>query len=752
MKNKRHLYYWGIIYILLIASCQIDKTSPPTSDSASQIFTLEKDQPYYQLQSYIQILEDATSKHSIEDILQSDLQDKFQAYPNHTLNLQNHKYYWGKIQLENHLPDAAEHLEWVLSFSTSWTEMDIYTQDRNGKWRQERNGIFTPERTKKFVPTTKGNLMKIALLPEEVVTIYFRGISERASINPSFYVYLENLESYYNDLLKTKTNEAIYLGFLLMMFLYNLIVYFFGRDRSFIFYSGYLIMMVIYSGYTSGDLTNWLGIDLFPNHPQYWIFMKLSIYLGLMCYLAFIRSFLDLKELLPKWGLFYKIVIYLGFPLVLLDVFILYLSNFSNVIEDTVSIFYIIFVMVTCCSLIYPLFKTKDKKGYFIIAGIAAISIGSILTIFSRVSVTNFSIFYLQGGTIIEVIIFSLGLAYRQRKQEQAKQQADFKLKESQLIQEKKQIEANRLKELNGFKARFYTNITHEFRTPLTVIMGMSDNLKNHSQEKKLIQRNSKNLLRLINQLLDLSKLESGTLQLNNIHQDIIAYLQYLTESFYSAATQKNIRLLFYSEEKVIMMDFDEEKIQQIVYNLLSNALKFTPRDGKIIFHANQTEQDGQPFLKLKIKDTGIGISPKNISHIFDRFYQVNHSGHYKEEGTGIGLALTKELVELMDGQIEVESQPKEGTEFTLNLPVKAQMKATVLDKKKEVQKVELYEQQPIHFIDENKKENKTPKETQPILISSFPELLIIEDNSDIITYIKTILNNDYNIHTAKNG
>ncbi|MCB0555742.1 MAG: sensor histidine kinase, partial [Phaeodactylibacter sp.] len=565
-------------------------------------------------------MKDTLPGYSIQDILQPSVQGRFQPYSEYTLPIENYQYYWGKLQIENRLDDADQYTEWVLSFTGAWTSLDVFTEAEDGSWRQERNGTFTPDRLKKFVPTSRGNLVKLFLPPQKAVTVYFRGKSERTAIYPSFYIRLKHIEPFYDDLLKTKFGNAIFMGFLLMMFLYNLIVYFFGRDRSFIFYSGYLIMVVIYAAYSSKDLVDWFG--LFPNHPTYQGFMKLSLYLAMMCYLAFIRSFLDLEHLLPKWDIVFKIVIYLAPPLIVLDIIVLLLTNFSYVLEDRITVPYIILVIILCCSLLYPLFKTKDKKGYFIIGGITVISLGAILTVISRVWAPPFSIFYLKAGTIIEVIIFSLGLAYRQRQQKQATLQADFKLKESQLIQEKKQLEANRLKELNEFKARFYTNITHEFRTPLTVIMGMAENIKNHEAETTLIRRNSRNLLRLINQLLDLSKLESGALALKKVHQDIIVYLQYLTESFYSAATQKNIRLLFYSEEKAVMMDYDEEKIQQIVYNLLSNALKFTGKHGQIIFFASKIEQDGQPFLRLIVRDNGIGIPPESIDHIFDRFYQ----------------------------------------------------------------------------------------------------------------------------------
>ena len=725
----------------------------PVTGDIPNVRLLEKEQTDYRLQWNTQVLRDAESGYTFAEILDPAQQSKFQPYLDYTDAIQNHQYYWGKLQIENRLTDADRYTEWVLSFTNNWSNLEVFTIDNNGAWQQERSGAFTPNGIKKFVPTARGNLIKLKLPPQEVVTIYFRGISERTAIYPSFYTRLKHIETFYNDLLKTKVGNAFFIGFILMMFFYNLMLYFYERDSSFFFYSCYLIMLVIYSTYSSDDLVDWFG--LFPDNPEQERFMKLSLYLSMMCYLTFIRSFLDLKHLLPKWDKVFKWVIYLGFPLIFLDVIILLATNFSYVVEDKIVVPYIVLMLIVCIGLLYPLYKTKDKKGYFIIAGISAIVVGAIITVLVRVWFPPFTIFYLKAGTVVEVLIFSLGLAYRQKHQQKARQQADFKLKESQLIQEKNQIEAKRLKELNDFKTRFYTNITHEFRTPLTLIMGISEHIKQHEEEKKLIQRNSQNLLRLINQLLDLSKLESRSLTLHKVHQDIIAYLRYLTESFYSTATHKNIRFLFHSEEETVKMDYDEERIQEIVYNLLSNALKFTKDYGQIIFHASTIDRDGQPHLKLKIKDNGIGISPEELPLIFDRFYQSEQQEMNRVGSTGIGLALTKELVELMNGHIEVQSQVGEGTQFLLYLPIEANVKSTTptwLNAQNDSQKKEQPASSKTNRMHPTKVEMEELEETEAMHFTTLPELLMIEDNPDIIKYIKTILKTSYNIHSALNG
>ncbi len=307
--------------------------------------------------------------------------------------------------------------------------------------------------------------------------------------------------------------------------------------------------------------------------------------------------------------------------------------------------------------------------------------------------------------------------------------------------------ESKRMKELNGLKTRLYTNITHEFRTPLTVIMGMNENIEDHPQEKKLIRRNSKNLLRLVNQLLDLSKLESGNLKLENIQGNIVHYLQYLTESFYSMANEKDIRLTFYTEAEELVMDYDEAKIQHIVYNLLSNAIKFTPKEGKVILHIQEQEQNGMPYLKMKVKDTGIGIDEERLPHVFDRFYQVDGSNTRGGEGTGIGLTLVKELVEMMEGQIEVSSKLDKGTEFNIWLPIKT-ASAT---KRKTHTVVQNHE---------NGVEEVIPESTESIPLeiatsnngTDKPEVLIIEDNKDVVTYIEKLLRVNYTVHIARDG
>lgn len=300
--------------------------------------------------------------------------------------------------------------------------------------------------------------------------------------------------------------------------------------------------------------------------------------------------------------------------------------------------------------------------------------------------------------------------------------------------------EAKRFKELDAFKSRLYTNLTHEFRTPLTIILGMAQQIRNQPRKyldngTRLIENNGKNLLRLVNQLLDLSKLEDQSFQLELKQGDIVPFLSYVTESFQTFANSKNLSLRFFSNQESLMMDYDPVQIQQVLTNLISNALKFTPPDGDVQVKLMVQGQE----LQIGVEDTGIGIAAKDLPHVFDRFYQVDNSTTRVGEGTGIGLAHTRELVRLMGGEIKVESEVGKGTQFLVNLPIhtKAEMTET---------SAVAPAQDPILTIS---------SEEVPVLGTQqqdLPQVLIIEDNRDVVIYLKSCLAEQYQVQVAYNG
>jgi len=314
------------------------------------------------------------------------------------------------------------------------------------------------------------------------------------------------------------------------------------------------------------------------------------------------------------------------------------------------------------------------------------------------------------------------------------------------LKQQRTKQEAIKLQELDGLKTKLYTNITHEFRTPLTVIMGMNDNIKGHIKERNFIKRNTKNLLNLVNQLLDLSKLDSGKLTVNMIQGDIIAYIEYLTESFYSLASDKGINLYFNTKVEYLSMDYDEVKMQHIINNLITNAIKFTESGGKIDVEVDKVNTENKSQLQIIVKDTGKGISKEELPHIFERFFQAISKTTVDtvvttQGGTGIGLSLTKELVEMLGGTITVKSELSWGSLFTIVLPINNN-ESTVL---KPIKKEHYTGSELIKSLD------KTPLKLDETY-SNKPVLLVVEDNSGIVAYIQSIVEEDYEFKIVTNG
>jgi signal transduction histidine kinase/DNA-binding response OmpR family regulator/streptogramin lyase len=319
---------------------------------------------------------------------------------------------------------------------------------------------------------------------------------------------------------------------------------------------------------------------------------------------------------------------------------------------------------------------------------------------------------------------------------------------------EMSKFEAEKMHEVDEMKNRFFANISHEFRTPLTLIFGPAKDIAENYDDKNkvqqnagIIKRNASRLYSLVNQLLDLSKLEAGKMKLEASEQNIIPLLKGYVLSFSSLAERKKIELKFSTTEENIKVYVDQDKLEKIVNNLLSNAFKFTPEGGQIGFFIEKING----YVKIKISDNGIGIKKERLDKIFDRFYQVDGSHTRESEGTGIGLSLTKELVELHKGNIEVESEYGKGTTFKVLLPLgKAHLKPEEIVKRESAQKTDLTETE-FELIAEREKV-KEKSEIDLIIDTQKPLLLIVEDNSDVRKYITSHLEKEYRILEAPNG
>jgi signal transduction histidine kinase/DNA-binding NarL/FixJ family response regulator len=322
------------------------------------------------------------------------------------------------------------------------------------------------------------------------------------------------------------------------------------------------------------------------------------------------------------------------------------------------------------------------------------------------------------------------------------------------------------LQDIQLAQNNFFTNISHEFRTPLTLILGLVKQITDKTEDYKIkedlniVYRNAKKLLILVNQLLDISKIESGNMKLQTRPMNAIPYLKALVFSFVSYAERKKIRLIFNSADEEIIVHLDTEKIEKIITNVLSNAIKFTAKGGQVEVTVKllSSRRDltvaqisvPEEYLEISVKDSGIGIPPEKIQKIFNRFYQVDGSNRREREGTGIGLALTKELVELHKGSIRADSIEGEGTTFIICIPL---LRNHLIPE--EILGSDRIEEEAIDLLTED---------ISPAIIKSYRSdnyfidkegkklLLIVEDNTDVRNYIKDNMKEEFRIIEAADG
>lgn len=339
-----------------------------------------------------------------------------------------------------------------------------------------------------------------------------------------------------------------------------------------------------------------------------------------------------------------------------------------------------------------------------------------------------------------------------------------------------KNVEAEKLQEVDRLKSRFFASISHEFRTPLTLILGPIQKWLSEMQQSemkadlRMVQRNARRLQQLIDQLLDLSKLEAGKMRLQARPEKIGELIRMITMTFESVAKQKGIDLQFQAPEEDIVAYVERDKLEKIVSNLLSNAFKFTPKGGRIsvqlsvssneLVESQLTTLTTDRCLLITVKDTGVGIPQDQLDKVFDHFHQADNSA--TQGGTGIGLALTKELVGLHHGKIAVESEVGKGTTFIVELPLgKEHLTAEEIAETVSSDQFSVIDEQspepgiqhpPTREQSHRSRDLDHYHSGQPTTNTQFPMVLIVEDHPDMRAYMRGCLEERYRVIETEDG
>lgn len=627
---------------------------------------------------------------------------------------------WSRVTLIN--PEEQQQNRY-LYFMNGWWSLDCYMLNNSAVWSKTEIGIGHGQ-----------EVLEVAVPAKDTMVIYLEYILPNKAAAPIPRI----LEMTPDEYASEKTKDAykfLFLGFICFPILFFLAQYLIERDRLNFYYLIFLVgasmnLVTILESTPFFKLTPKILAPLFPSQILFWMFV-ISVFITLVGLTKYVQHLLHVRSWNTKFyrignGLMWLFMIVSIIPLLFPQIFQYeYYPHYLPYLRICAFLI-ILYILITCAWAVF----LRVQYGVTLLVAFAPFVISALYYALSFIFLGDYSKNQLETvvliiGFFLSLLLFGLILGIRNKR-----------VKSEKLALEHK---TEQLEELDKFKSRFYTNFTHEFRTPLTVISGVVQQIKNHDKEKDLISRNCKRLLNSVNQLLDLSRLKNNNLKVDLVHGNIINFMEYLTESFLSLANQKNINLAFFSTAEELMMDYDETKMQQILQNLISNAIKFTPSFGVVKVFADKIEKGSMEYLKIVIKDTGTGIAAEHISHIYDRFYQVDSSDTRQAEGSGIGLALVKELVTLLEGSIDVKSKPNKGTEFIIMLPIKKQPGT-----QKKVS--------PREYIEETESEKDDTFELPNEETNNLPIVLIIEDNADVREYMISCIDKNYRTYCATGG
>ena len=555
-------------------------------------------------------------------------------------------------------------------------------------------------------------------------------------------------QDYINDdaFLMTGIQNAFLMGMVILSIVINFYFFLVVREKEFLWFClfGFLFCLVSLSS------LNDVFLREYPRFQLYLYIFSRSI-IGFAA-IHFVRSFLKTYQRFQKWDkwlVFFSYVQVFGllgsfFAPAILKRNVTAASHFG---DNFFNLIYGLSLLVTLLLYIRNNDRVKRLLVYaflptmvlHVLTYTAAISMGLYYPRFGVPDVSGYTSAFNKAAFVILIlcylwmmILFTWVLFLR------------FSMLRKELEQQRN---------LDTLKARFFANISHEFRTPLTLIMGPLEDLMRDKDVEKFKQilpemyRNSNRLLQLINQLLDLSKLGAGNYRLNTNRNDIIPFVKQIVHSFSSMAHRKNIQLETEIDPRLrndlrnenLAFYFDDDVLEKILFNLLSNAFKFTRDGGNIIVSLGLPDKE-KGFLELKVEDNGIGIPPDKLPFIFDRFYQADQRENDRFDGSGIGLSLVKELVELHGGSVKVTSKVNEQTVFLCSLPLNIKVgRSEVLKAKKDASTISASEEENVETI-------------STTMLDAEPTVLLVEDQQDVRKYIREKLSDRYNILEAKDG
>jgi len=681
---------WIPLFLILILP--VHKSLFAQNDTSSSIkqrvFILDTVQKSINLKGFIYSYFDKTQSLNIEQVANPDFQKNFTLRD--TMDI-TQKYYWVKLAIQN-----------KLKYSNSWY-LYIYPTNNNSVYQQIGNKLLPVKQFGYEILFYKKNIIlyphfcKLHLPSDTLTVLYIRTLSPKIK-GYRFAASLNNISSY-SDEYRNRANEFFLLvGILVAMALYNLILFFFVRDKSYIYYSSSLIVLCIY----------YLSVNNVINA----VVLGIASIVGINFFIAFSRHYLNAPTLFPKWNRALNIIQILYIPAILLEIpRFVFLFNGYGVLFIYVNLLFLATIIFLFSFSISALRSNyKPAKYYFISTLFFFVLISFyILQVIKNIGDTNFSaLSYFTIGAIIQVILFSLALAARFNilRRELAEKQLENeriekqKVIEIQQLTEKKNIELehkviertkeiadqnkileqqkeeiftqteelitvnNKLVELDKFKEMMTGMVIHDLKNPLSSIIGLSN--QSYSERNMLqIKHSGKQMLNLVMNILDVQKFETTQVKLSCENTPFTEIINKSIAEISPQIEEKNIEIKITGKPQT-MVNVDRGLIERVMINIVSNALKYSDNNSQIIIHTEDLANKSS--IKVSITDYGQGIEPEKVSKVFDKFAQIESRKIGSLRSTGLGLAFCKMAIEAHHCEIGVESVPKQFTTFWFTL------------------------------------------------------------------------------------
>lgn len=722
-----------------------------TASANGKLYEIDPKYPVHDLSTQLQLLKVEDQSLTIEEILKDTSLFSSDIQPIST-HLEIGAVYWGKIILSS----SSDLKGWKLNFedrfigSPAWIKsngkVDVFGFSGAQEIFHKKTGVEYSKAERDVNTHWILNQVSLDDFPTNTnVTLLIRVEGNSFGFPPFFNLSIRSPQHpYYHQIFEFNNSFNLFmLGVTFIIFLYHLLQYIYLRQSIFLWFSLWLLFCTL----TMAMATGFIIGNIHHYRLPFWMCIANGV---LYSFWFFGRSFISSKEKYPKLDRF---ILGLSLAMIaeifLMAIYIIFLNPQPYLTGVGIHYKMIILYSILSIFLSITLILKKDYLSRYFGFGAIIVSIAFTLGgLWSdRIIRIPFSFDPYAWGIFLQIIIYSFGIAYRQRM-------IMLRNQKEQLLSQQVQDEVLRMKDLDEIKTLFFTNISHEFRTPLSLITGPLDLAKKNNDSigdqiqisKKtydVINRNARRLQELIDQLLELSKIDSGKIYLKVTNGDLVKFLKSVIFSFESISESKNISMNVSFPESTKNVFFDEDKLEKIITNLMSNAFKYTPDGGVVTVSVEYTAQ----HYIIEISDTGKGMSKDEVKKIFDRFYRVAGT---EEKGTGIGLALTKELIDLQNGQVSVTSRTGKGTTFKVRIPHSLELlpkHISIISEKSNAPKTLEKSQQEIPQL--NTKAQQIISDNR---LLNKPVALLVEDNADLRTFISDILHHDYKVIIAEDG